>query len=235
MGRPEKKVGAEDFVRLTALQELLGGVAHEINQPLNAIMIASQVIRLRVERSHLNPEQAAFLTERLDLIASQAQKAAQIIENFRSLGADDKSSATETHFGALFDQVQGLMGQQFISRGIDLICERHDSTSLTMGSPLVVRGIMVQALAFARDMVQAIGGWHEKSGIAYKRIINASLSYEQGRCVFLLGWDRGEIPDRTVLEEPAERVGLMAAESILSAKGGGLKLTDDSLRIIFPA
>ena len=104
MERPEN-VKPEDFLRLTALQELLGGVAHEINQPLNAIMIASQVIRLRVERSHLAEEQEAFLTERLDLISSQAQKAAEIIDNFRSLGDKDESSDTETLFRVLFDQV----------------------------------------------------------------------------------------------------------------------------------
>jgi C4-dicarboxylate-specific signal transduction histidine kinase len=234
MERPEN-VKPEDFLRLTALQELLGGVAHEINQPLNAIMIASQVIRLRVERSHLAEEQEAFLTERLDLISSQAQKAAQIIDNFRSLGDHDESSDTETLFRALFDQVLGLMGQQFISRGIDLICEMHDPASLIKGTPQVVRGIIVQALVFGRDAVQAIGGWHEKNGIAYKRILNASLSDEQGRCAFHLVWDRGQVLDWTALINPNAYAGLKAAKSILSSRGGGLKLTDDALRLIFPS
>ncbi|MEJ2718835.1 MAG: histidine kinase dimerization/phospho-acceptor domain-containing protein, partial [Deltaproteobacteria bacterium] len=183
MGRTET-VRLEDFLRLTALEELLGGVAHEINQPLNAIVIASQVIRLRVERSRLPEEEEAFLTERLDLIASQAQRAAQIMESFRSLGAVDISSDTQSSFQALFEQIQALMGQQFISRGIDLICETHDPPSPVKGAPQTIRGIMVQALAFARDMVQAIGDWHEKHGIAYKRTLNVSLSDEQGRCVF---------------------------------------------------
>ena len=233
MGKPET-VEPEDFIRLTALQELLGGVAHEINQPLNAIMIASQVIRLRVERSHLPEEQEAFFTERLDLISSQAMKAAQIIEKFRTIGASDESSHGETRFRDLFDHIQDLMGQQFVSRGIDLNCEIHDPTPLVNGPSQPVLGIMVQALAFARDTVQAIGNWHDKNDIAYKRALNITLSDEQGRCVFHLGWDKGQLPNLTDVIDPTAYAGLKAADSILSSGGGGLKLYGSALRIGFP-
>jgi C4-dicarboxylate-specific signal transduction histidine kinase len=232
MGRPET-VEPEDFIRLTALEELLGGVAHEINQPLNAIMIASQVIRLRVERSHLAEDQEAFLTERLDLISSQAMKAAQIVEKFRNLGASDESGQGETRFRELFDHIRDLMGQQFVSRGIDLNCEIHDPTPLVKGPPQPLLGIMVQALAFARDTVQAIGNWHDKNDIAYKRSLKVTLSDEQGRCVFHLDWDRGQISNLTDVIDPTAYAGLKAADSILSSGGGGLKLYPGALRIVF--
>ncbi len=36
----------EDILQLTSLREVFGGFAHEIAQPLNAIMIATQVFQL---------------------------------------------------------------------------------------------------------------------------------------------------------------------------------------------
>ena len=55
----------EDLLRLASLGEVFGGFAHEIAQPLNAIMIASQVVQLKVERSALPKEEKEFITQRL--------------------------------------------------------------------------------------------------------------------------------------------------------------------------
>ena len=50
----------EDVLQLTAFEELFAGFAHEIAQPLNAIMIASQVIQLKMEAASLTSDEKAF-------------------------------------------------------------------------------------------------------------------------------------------------------------------------------
>ena len=50
----------EDVLQLTAFEELYAGFAHEIAQPLNAIMIASQVIQLKIEATGLTSDEKTW-------------------------------------------------------------------------------------------------------------------------------------------------------------------------------
>ncbi len=78
----------EDLLRLASLGEVFGGFAHEIAQPLNAIMIASQVVQLKVERSDLPEEEKKFVVHRLSIVTSQVQKASEIVESLRQRVAE---------------------------------------------------------------------------------------------------------------------------------------------------
>ncbi len=63
----------EDVLQLTTFEELFAGFAHEIAQPLNAVMIASQVIQIKIDGTSLSPDEKAFFTQRLGIVTSQIQ------------------------------------------------------------------------------------------------------------------------------------------------------------------
>lgn len=140
----------EDLLRLASLGEVFGGFAHEIAQPLNAIMIASQVVQLKVERSDLPEEEKKFVVHRLNIVTSQVQKASEIVESLRLFSGASFSGSGETGLKGIFEKVYGLMGQQFISRGIDLKCECDEALPSIRNNPNLLEGVMVQGLAFAR-------------------------------------------------------------------------------------
>ncbi len=67
--------------RLTALGEMATGIAHEINQPLNIISLATQVIKRFFSRHHCD----SLTSEAVEEIQLQVGRAATIINNIRTL------------------------------------------------------------------------------------------------------------------------------------------------------
>ena len=82
------QISQEDVLALIALREVLGGFAHEIAQPLNAIMMASQVVQLGIRRSTLLEEEKSFIAQRLDILSSQVHKAGNILEGYQDIHSE---------------------------------------------------------------------------------------------------------------------------------------------------
>ena len=184
----------EDLLRLASLGEVFGGFAHEIAQPLNAIMIASQVVQLKVERSDLPEEEKKFIAHRLNIVNSQVQKASQIVESLRVFSGANVSGFGETGLKGIFEKIYGLMEQQFISRGIEFRCECDEALPSIRNNPNLVEGVMVQGLAFARDAVAALGVWHDQRSIPYKKFLTVRFTELDGVCSADILWDSGGLP-----------------------------------------
>ncbi len=232
MGTGEDKERA-DILHLTSLQEVFGGFAHEIAQPLNAVMIAAQVIQLKVQQSVLLEEEKAYMVQRLNLISNQVKRASEIVESIRLFSRADRSSTKEVDLRAVLQKILGLMGQQFMGRGIELRWESAEDISLVSGNPHLIEGIVVQALAYARDAVEATNSWHEGTGILYRKSLLVQLANLDACARLRLTWDRGEFPQGRLPVDANTRRGLLAADSILSTTGGLLEFSDDSLGLTF--
>ncbi len=224
----------EDILRLISMKEVFGGFAHEVAQPLNAIMIASQVIQLKLDRSGLTEEEKVFLVQKLSLVSSQVNRAAQIVESLRAFTRGSKQGIEKTDIEKAFEKVHGLMGQQFIGRGIELVWEAGGSLPPIQGELSVVEGVLVQGLAFARDTVEALGKWHDENGIAYKGIVRVRLVDVDGSAAMHASWSAGDFPDKTHPVSAASHVGLSTAGSVLSSIGGSLQSSRKGLLMIFP-
>lgn len=224
----------EDILHLISMKEVFGGFAHEVAQPLNAIMIASQVIQLKLDRSGLSEEEKLFLVQKLSLVSSQVNRAAQIVEGLRAFTRGSKQGHDKTDMEMAFERVHGLMGQQFVGRGIELVWEAGGSLPKISGEINVVEGLLVQGLAYARDAVEALGKWHDENGIAYKGIVQVKLVDVDGNAGIHASWSAGEFPQETHPIDPASHVGLSTAGSVLSAMGGSLQTSQKGLLIIFP-
>jgi len=224
----------EDLLRLASLGEVFGGFAHEIAQPLNAIMIASQVVQLKVERSDLPEEEMKFIVHRLNIITSQVQKASEILENLRLFSGANFSGFGETGLKGIFEKIYGLMGQQFISRGIELKCECDEALPTIRNNPNLLEGVMVQGLAFGRDAVAALGVWHDQRNIPYKKFLNVRFTEQNGVCAADILWDSGGLPADMTVMDAQNHPGLTMAGTVLASMGGRLEATGSALKITFP-
>jgi nitrogen-specific signal transduction histidine kinase len=224
----------EDVLQLTTFEELFAGFAHEIAQPLNAIMIASQVIQLKMAATSLTGAEKDFFAQRLNIVASQIQKVSQLLESFRAFSRRGKSdSGGPTDVQTIFSRVYGLMAQQFTARGIQVSVEAANDLPLIVKQLSKIEGAIVQGLAFTRDAISAIGQWHGNAGIDYERSLQIKLIEIQGASSVHFSWNKGQIPMEAAAVSPDHHVGLVAAASVLRSMGGALETDDASLRLVF--
>jgi nitrogen fixation/metabolism regulation signal transduction histidine kinase len=229
--------------------EVFGGFAHEIAQPLNAVMIAAQVVKLRVEKSHIPNEEQVQLFNRLDLIMSQVCRARDIVAEVRRLGQPSAQAPEEdAGLAKLFDKVMSLMEQQLISRGIEFKSEGRSVAYPPLAHPRIVEAVIAQVMAYARDAVQAADERLRAHGKKYHRSLQAELKDEGDRQVIRISWPPPrarhvsplhkecdpELPEGGLLEDQPRRLGVVAADSVLSRIGGALEITGDSIRVAFP-
>jgi nitrogen-specific signal transduction histidine kinase len=224
----------EDVLKLTAFEELFAGFAHEIAQPLNAIMIASQVIQLKIEAAGLTSDEKAFFGQRLGIVTSQIQKVSHLLESFRAFSRRGLSgSGTPTDVHTIFARIYSLMAQQFTARGIQVGIEAADPLPPILKQFGQIEGAIVQGLAFTRDSISAIGQWHKDAGIEYNKSLQVRLIEVEGTSGMHLLWNKGQIPGGAIAVQPDDHLGLVAAGSVLRTMGGMLEADDTSLRFIF--
>jgi nitrogen-specific signal transduction histidine kinase len=223
-----------EILHWASVREILGGFAHEVAQPLNAIMIASQVIQLRVERSLLSDSEKAFVLHRLNIVVSQVERASKLVERFRGFGRGDPGRSEAPDTAHLFHLVYGLMEQQFTVRGIRVVVDRDKVLPVITDDPATIEGSLVQALAFAREAVGAIGQWHESRGMAYERTLLVQLEAQERTQTVRMAWNRGDVPEGTELCDPTARGGLQVASQLVSERGGTLTARDGEVLVTVP-
>jgi PAS domain S-box-containing protein len=134
-----------------ALGEMTTGIAHELNQPLNVIRMASESAAEALEESSVPID---FLKGKLERIAFQTTRAAAIIDRMRIF--DDVSTdqfepicAMEAVCGAT-----SLMKEQFRLRGIDLEMDLPESSRKALGHFVSLKQVFMSILANAREAIE---------------------------------------------------------------------------------
>ncbi len=120
--------------RVAAVGELGASIAHELNQPLSAILTNAETAQRLLQRT---PADLTLLREVLQDIIADGKRAGEIIRHTRSLLKKDEAPFASHDFNALVLQVTQMVGNDAQLRGATL--------SLQLASaPLPVRGDGVQ-------------------------------------------------------------------------------------------
>jgi C4-dicarboxylate-specific signal transduction histidine kinase len=213
------------LLHLASLGEVFGGFSHEIAQPLNAILIASQVIQLKMQRSALPEEARDFFDKRLEIVSSQVLRATQMVENLRLFADADTPYPEETNIREVFQRIFEFMRTQFVKRGIDIAVHSDRSLPLIRDNLHVIESVLVQTLAYARDSVQTVARWHETQGTPYEKALTVKLFENHGASAVEIEWSLGKHPDVAAMIDPQGRVGLATAHQVLQSMGGLLETT----------
>lgn len=230
----DQPVSFEDLLHLTALQEVLGGFSHEMAQPLNAIMIASQVIQLRLEKSLLPEADKSFMVNRLELVASQVKRATAILQELRSFSKKGDSAQRDMPFNELFDRIYHLMEQQLIGRGISPDLSMPHSMPMVRGTNVrILESALVQLLAYGRDRVQAIDTWHAQHSIAYQKTATIQGARDNLAAMVKVSWKLGEMPRGELPQDALMGPGVASTRAILASMEGRLEIADSAIGMTF--
>lgn len=230
----ESPWSGKEMLHLSSVREVFGGFAHEVSQPLNAIMIASQVIQLKIERSPLSQDEKSFLNQRLAIVATQVQRVTQIVDELRQFVAGRTNYGGPVDLARIYERIRGFMDQQFMGRGIELRVESAQGLPLLQTDPHLAETVLVYCLAFARDSLEAIGQSYESQGVPHQKLVSVSLLTDHGMSLLRVQWGVGKNLERDFNIDPESRVGLVAARSVLRSEGGDLRTTPSSVTAAIP-
>ena len=137
--------------RLAMLDVLAGSLAHEISQPLTAIM-ANTEAALRLLAAQ--PPRLSELHETLSEILSDDRRASEVIVRMRALLKKDASRYEPLDMNAIVSEVVKLVRSNGTSRGIKLDVEMAADLEPVLGDRIQIQQVIVNLLLNAFDAVQ---------------------------------------------------------------------------------
>jgi len=144
--------------RLSALGEMAGGVAHEINTPLGAILLASSQIK-KLFLSPKEPDRAKVI-KYTDMIIKTVDNVGKIVQSLRQVSRDASSDSLEPCLlSDIIEDAAGLCRERFRSFGVQLFIEQIDNQTVLakrIEISQVILNLLNNAFYIAK---QADNGW----------------------------------------------------------------------------
>ena len=137
--------------RVSLLGELAGTLAHELNQPLTAILSNSQTGRhdIQVGKSNL-PE----LAEILDDISADAKRAGNIIHGMKAMLKNDSQVAViALDPNEIVTQVLALLHSEIIFRKLAIVLRLDDSIPAVLAGRVELQQVLINLVINALDAV----------------------------------------------------------------------------------
>ena len=116
--RRQQREAAEQEARVESLALFAGGVAHELNSPLQIILMEAEVLQMELEGASLTDDQ---LRSSMDAICTTARRAGRITKALRALSRETRDDPMEpVPVATLFGHVVALCGSRASVSGISL-------------------------------------------------------------------------------------------------------------------
>ena len=207
--------------RLHSMGEMASTMAHELNQPLTAILSFSQASQRVIKNQNFDQGELVFALER---IAVNAKRAGDIIGHLRGFIRKDESSAKRFDINQLISEAMDLVNSELLHLEINVELELTEGMPDVMVDPVQIQQVI---LNLVRNSMEAI----ESHADDVRSIAIATLIDRPGR-IKVTVTDSGpglapEIAEKifdAFLSTKSEGmgIGLSICKSIVDAHGGEL-------------
>ncbi len=139
--------------KMATLGEMSAGVAHELNQPLNAIRIGSDLLKKMVDRGEsLDPGLAGKVSRE---ISAQVERAANIINHLREFGRkSDLDELERVNINQPIRDVFTVLGQQLKLRQITVNLDLDENLPPIVGVRNRLEQVFINLVMNARDAIE---------------------------------------------------------------------------------
>jgi C4-dicarboxylate-specific signal transduction histidine kinase len=212
-------------MRVSVLGELSGAIAHEMNQPLTAILSNAQAVL------HLLDQRSLDLTEVRDAILDiihEDNRAGEVIRRLRNLLRKGEKKSEQIDLSDLVGSTIGLLKNELIDRRIEVETDLATGLPATFGDPVQLQQVLLNLFMNAMDALASMPS-------ARKRIMVSTHAVEDGAVQVMIR-DHGPgigSADQADLFKPFHTskehglgLGLTICSTIAQAHGGKLTLAN---------
>lgn len=202
--RAEELLRVGQISRLNALGELAGGIAHELNQPLAALLANTQAARRLIDD---DPPELETARQAMGQAAAQARRAAEVVARLRRLieAPDTAQPRQALQLGAAVDAMLDLLQPELQRRRIKASLQADEV--IVLAEPVALEQIVHNLLGNAMTALEGAA--------AADRRLELTVRAEHGHGVLVVRDNGPGIP-------PAVRERLF--EPFVTTRSGGLGL-----------
>lgn len=141
------------LMRVSVLGELSGAIAHEVNQPLTAILSNAQAALYLLDQDSPNlPE----VREALQDIVQEDNRAGEVIQRLRGLLKKGESSAEPVDLNELVESTTKLLRNELIERRVTLETDLATGGPSTFGDPVQLQQVLLNLMVNAMDAMVSV-------------------------------------------------------------------------------
>jgi len=148
----EKDAQLVQAAKMKTLGEMSAGIAHEINQPLNAIKMGSEYLNLLIEQ-HRDVSEAQ-IRDMATEISQQVDRATDIINNLRAFGKKSGLVMERMDMNEPIRGVLSIIGRQFSIQRINIRLDLGGELPQIRGHNNRLQQVFFNLLNNARDAIQ---------------------------------------------------------------------------------
>jgi signal transduction histidine kinase len=215
-------------LRVNTLGELTASVAHELNQPLTAIMTNAQAASRLLQTV---PARSDAIRDALSGVVEAANRAALVIRRLRALFRKEPGERVRLDLNTLIESTVGLLGPDLQQKRIVMRFARNDTLPRVLGDPVQLQQVVLNLIMNA---VEAVAGVAEG-----RRVIAIDAGQTaSGRLVFSVSDSGVGVSDPAGLEHIFEHfhsskphglgMGLTISRSIVEDHNGRIWATSNA-------
>lgn len=224
----QRLVGAqEDLGRLEKnllMAEMAASIAHELNQPLTAVVTHAYACREWLRGQPANLERASLTAEK---IVQESTRASDVVRRVRALFQKEPPACQSADLNALIQEMARILREEAIRRAVSIRLELADGLPLLDVDPVLIQQVLLNLALNGMEAMRESAGEREL-------LIRSCLDAEAAVLVSVEDCGPGVAPEqRSRIFEPfystrpeGTGMGLAICRSIIEAHGGRLTVAE---------